>query len=474
MADRLGSYKAKRDFGRTPEPKGQRRAKTDEARFVVQQHDATRLHWDLRLEREGTLASWALPRGVPVHPDENRLAVRTEDHPLEYLEFHGEIPKGEYGAGSMTIWDRGIYEAEKFRDDEVIATFHGERLSGRYALFRTRETDWMIHRMDPPEDPSYEPFPDRLKPMLARSGKLPPREEQFGFEVKWDGIRTIASIDHGHIDLRGRNGTDFTPRYPEVRALARELGARRIVLDGEIVAFDEEGRPSFERLQARMHLASDSAVRRRMRDIPATYVIFDLLYLDGHATISLSYEERRELLERLELQGDAWRTPAYHRGEGRALLDATRELGIEGVLAKKLDCPYQPGARASHWVKVKNVRSQDVVIGGWTPGEGGRGSTLGSLAVGVMEDGKLVYAGKVGTGFTESTLALVKRELDPLARDTSPFEGRRPPKGTRFVEPRLVASVEFREWTKSGTLRAPSFKGLRPDVTPQECVREEG
>ena len=474
MADRLGSYKAKRDFQKTPEPKGKGAGRAKQARFVVQEHDARRLHWDLRLEHEGTLASWALPRGVPDHPDENRLAVRTEDHPLEYLEFHGEIPKGEYGAGTMTIWDTGTYEAEKFRDGEVIATFQGERVRGRYALFRTRDTDWMIHRMDPPEDPAYEPMPAGLRPMLARSGKLPPREEQFGFEVKWDGIRTVLYADHGHAELRGRNGSDFTPRYPEVRELARRLGARRVILDGEVVALDDQGRPSFERLQARMHLASDSAVRRRMRDIPATYMIFDLLYLDGHSTLSLTYEERRELLERLELEGPAWRAPAYHRGEGKALLAATRELGIEGVVAKKLDCPYTPGARASHWIKVKNVHTQDVVIGGWTPGEGGRSTSLGSLAVGVMEGEKLVYAGKVGTGFTEQTLTLVKRELESLRRDTSPFDGRQPPKGTIFVEPRLVAHVEFREWTKSGTLRAPSFKGLRPDISPQECVREEG
>jgi bifunctional non-homologous end joining protein LigD len=474
VADSLGSYKAKRDFGKTPEPKGADRRRAKQARFVVQQHDARRLHWDLRLEHDGTLASWALPRGVPEHPDENRLAVRTEDHPLEYLEFHGEIPKGEYGAGTMTIWDSGTYDAEKFRDDEVIATFQGERVRGRYALFRTRDTDWMIHRMDPPEDPAYEPMPTGLRPMLARSGKLPPREGQFGFEVKWDGIRTIFHADHGHAELRGRNGSDFTPRYPEVRELARRLGAQRVILDGEVVALDDQGRPSFERLQARMHLASDSAVRRRMRDIPATYMIFDLLYLDGHSTCSLSYEERRELLEQLGLEGPAWRTPTYHRGEGRALLGATRELGIEGVVAKKLDCPYTPGARASHWIKVKNVHTQDVVIGGWTPGEGGRSTSLGSLAVGVMEGDELVYAGKVGTGFTEQTLALLKRELEPLRRDTSPFHGRQPPKGTILVEPRLVAHVEFREWTRSGTLRAPSFKGLRPDISPQECVREEG
>jgi bifunctional non-homologous end joining protein LigD len=356
----------------------------------------------------------------------------------------------------------------------VIATFHGERVRGRYALFRTREQDWLIHRMDPPEDPGYEPMPESLKPMLARSGPLPRNEEDYGFEVKWDGIRTVVFSDHGHIALQGRNFTDFTPRYPEVRALSRELGARRLILDGEIVAFDEEGRPSFERLQSRMHLASDSAVKRRVRDTPVTYVIFDLLYLDGRLTLPLAYEDRRTLLEGLELEGPAWRTPTYHRGEGSALLEATKNLGIEGVLAKRLDCPYEPGRRASGWIKVKNVGVQDVVIGGWTPGEGGRSGKLGALAVGVMDDGKLVYAGKVGTGFNQEMLTLLGRELEGRRRDTSPFEGRQPPKGTMFVEPELVAEVEFREWTRSDTLRAPSFKGLRPDKDPQECTREAG
>jgi bifunctional non-homologous end joining protein LigD len=466
MADKLGAYRAKRDFGSTAEPAGRR--------FVVQEHHARRLHWDLRMENEGALVSWALPRGIPAHPDENRLAVHTEDHPLEYLDFEGEIPKGEYGAGTMSVWDRGTFEAEKFRENEVIATFHGERLNGRYALFHTRGNDWLIHRMDPPEDPGYEPMPERIEPMLARSGSLPRDEQRFGFEVKWDGIRTVLFCDHGHLYLQGRNFTDFTPRYPEVRELARELGARRLILDGEVVAFDDEGRPSFERLQARMHLASDSAVKRRMRDTPVTYVIFDLLYLDGRSTLPLAYEDRRQVLEALELEGPAWRAPAYHRGEGSALLAATRQLGIEGVVAKRLDSPYEPGRRTSAWIKVKNVNLQDVVIGGWTPGEGGRSAHLGALAVGIMEDGRLVYAGKVGTGFTETTLTMLRRELEPLRRPDSPFDGRQPPKGTIFVEPRLVASVEFREWTRSGTLRAPSFKGLRPDKDPQDCVREGG
>jgi bifunctional non-homologous end joining protein LigD len=211
-----------------------------------------------------------------------------------------------------------------------------------------------------------------------------------------------------------------------------------------------------------------------MRDTPVTYVIFDVLYMDGHATLPLPYEQRRELLEALELEGPAWRVPSYHRGEGTALLAATRDLGIEGVVAKRLDSPYVPGQRGSAWVKVKNVCEQDVVIGGWTPGEGGRASTLGALAVGVYADGKLSYAGKVGTGFTEKTLALVQRELEPLRREGSPFEGRQPPKGTVFVEPKLVARVELREWTRTGTMRAPSFKGLRTDIDAQDCVREKG
>jgi bifunctional non-homologous end joining protein LigD len=474
MADKLGTYRKKRDFKSTPEPRGSKADAAGSGRFVVQEHHARRLHWDLRLEHDGALASWALPRGVPDHPDENRLAVRTEDHPLEYLEFEGDIPKGEYGAGTMRVWDTGTFEAEKFRDDEVIATFQGERVRGRYALFSTRGTDWLIHRMDPPEDPAYQPLPERLKPMLARLGRLPRNEDAYGFEVKWDGIRALAFIDHGSLNLQGRNFTDFTARYPELRELARELGARRLVLDGEVVALDEQGRPSFERLQSRMHLASESAVKRRMADLPVTYMVFDLLYVDGHYTLPLSYEERRALLERLELEGPGWRTPGYHRGEGRALLDATAQMGVEGVVAKRLDSSYEPGRRASGWIKVKNVSTQDVVVGGWTPGAGGRSGRLGALAVGVMDDGALSYAGKVGTGFTDATLTTLQRDLEPLRRDSSPFEGRQPPRGTIFVEPRLVAEVEFREWTRTGTLRAPSFKGLRYDKDPQDCIREEG
>ncbi len=392
MAEKLDAYKRKRDFGKTAEPAGgDDGSGAGTARFVVQEHSARRLHWDLRLEHDGALASWALPRGVPAHPDENRLAVRTEDHPLEYLEWEGEIPKGEYGAGTMRVWDSGSFEAEKFRDDEVIATFHGERVRGRYALIRTREQNWLLHRMDPPEDPSYEPFPERIAPMLAKSGTLPRKEELYGFEVKWDGIRTILFCDHGHLELQGRNFTDFTPRYPEVRALGRELGARRIVLDGEIVAFDAEGRPSFERLQSRMHLASDSAVRRRMKDTPVTYVIFDLLYLDGHSTMSLAYEDRRTLLEQLELEGPVLARAGVppRRGPGAPGRDArARNRGDRGQAARlplrggaarlglDQDPERPPAGRGDRRLDAGRGRPQRAPRGARGGGDGGREARL--------------------------------------------------------------------------------------------------
>jgi bifunctional non-homologous end joining protein LigD len=473
MADRLRDYRERRDFAATSEPSGGgARERRDLPRFVVQEHHASSLHWDLRLEHGQTLASWAVPRGIPDHPEENRLAVRTEDHPLEYLEFEGEIPAGSYGAGTMAVWDSGTFELEKWRDDEVIAVFHGERVEGRYALFQTRGKDWMIHRMDPAA-PGVGPMPERIEPMAARTGTLPSDDDAFAYEVKWDGIRAVARLDRGRFDLTGRNGTDYTPRYPELRPLGRALGATRAILDGEIVAFDDAGKPSFERLQSRMHLSGKTAIERRARELPVTYVVFDLLWLDGHLATGLAYRDRRRLLAELELNGPSWRTPSPHAGNGAALLAATREQSLEGIVAKRLDSVYEPGRRSGAWIKVKNVLRQEVVVGGWSPGEGGRSTTLGALCAGVHdENGALRYVGKVGSGFTAETLDLVTGRLATLRRDDSPFTGRQPPRGTVFVDPELVAEVELREWTRTGTLRAPVFKGLRDDVDPAAVVRE--
>jgi bifunctional non-homologous end joining protein LigD len=470
MGDRLGPYRAKRDFGTTPEPPPAEREGASEApapRYVVQEHHARSMHWDLRLEHEGTLASWAVPRGIPHDPSRNNLAVRTEDHPLEYLDFEGDIPEGEYGAGKMRIWDHGTYELHKFRDKEVMVTFHGERLHGRYVLFRTDGKNWMIHRMDPPEDPEREPMPERLEPMLARTGPLPREDGRWAYEIKWDGVRAIGYGQGGRLRLASRNGRDITPRYPELRDLGRELGSREAVLDGEVVAFGPDGRPSFQRLQSRMHLASESVVRRLARTDPVAYVIFDLLWLDGRSLLALEYRERRERLLELGLNGPTWQTPAHHVGDGAALLEATRAQGLEGIIAKRLDCPYTPGRRSPGWVKVKNFRTTDAVIAGWLPGEGNRSGRLGALVVGYYDDdGELHYSGRVGTGFDQRELDRLGRLLAERERDGSPFAGRQPPKQTRFVEPDLVCAVEFSEWTQANTLRQPSYKGLRDDVDP--------
>src|SRR3954469_14505365 len=475
VSDRLDAYRSKRDFGATPEPgTGERAQAVEENRFVVHEHHARRLHWDLRLEREGVLVSWAVPKGIPPDPARNNLAVHTEDHPLEYIDFSGEIPAGQYGAGVMKIWDTGTYETHKFREDEVMVTFHGERLHGRYVLFRTRGDDWMIHRMDPPEDAGREPMPERVEPMLARTGELPADEAGWAFEIKWDGVRAMAYVDGGRLRLESRNGRDITPRYPELRELGRALGSADAVLDGEVVAF-EGGRPSFQKLQGRMHLASEHAVRRLAASDPVVYMIFDVVFLDGRSLMDRPYEERRGVLAGLGLNGPAWQTPAHHVGDGAALLELSRAQGLEGIVAKRLDCPYVPGRRSPGWVKVKNVRRADAVIGGWLPGEGGRSGRLGALVVGFYEDGELRYSGRVGTGFTQAELARVGKILDGLARDDSPFAGRQPPRETRFVEPRLVSVVNYSEVTKAKTLRQPSYKGLRDDIAPEDVgLPEDG
>jgi bifunctional non-homologous end joining protein LigD len=481
--EKLDQYKRKRDFKKTSEPPGgadarARRRRTPAPRFVIQEHHATRLHWDLRLEHDGVLASWAVPNGIPPDPKENRLAVHTEDHPLEYLEFEGDIPKGEYGAGTMRIWDRGTYELHKWEDRKVEISFHGERLHGRYGLFPIGRdgNDWMIHRMDPPEDPSREPFPERLLPMLARAGGLPPSRERqaWSYEVKWDGVRAIAYVQPGRLRLESRNLREITDSYPEVRGILRELGMHDAVFDGEIVAFDDAGRPSFARLQQRMHVTSPSSVRRLAASTPVVYAIFDLLFLDGHSLMRLPYHERRARLEALGLGGPAWRVPNAHGGDGERLLEATAAQGLEGVVAKRSDSTYEPGRRTSAWIKIKNTSRQELVIGGWIPGEGRRLQRIGALLMGYYEDGDFVYAGRVGTGFTEKTLDMLAARLAPLRRDTSPFTriSAKLPRESVFVVPELVAEIEIREWTPDRIMRAPSFKGLRDDKAPHDVVDE--
>ena len=375
----------------------------------------------------------------------------------------------------MTIWDQGTYEPHKWEGNKVEVTFHGERLNGRYGLFPIgkpgdSKNDWMIHRMDPPADPDREAMPERIVPMMARpADRLPRDEKNWSFEVKWDGVRAIAYVQPGRLRLESRNLNEITAAYPEVRGLIGALGMHEAVLDGEIVAFGENGRPSFERLQRRMHVASPAAVRRLAASMPIVYAIFDLLYLDGHSLMELPYRERRERLEALQLSGPAWRVPVAHPGEGKLLLEATGAQGLEGVVAKRLDSRYEPGRRTGNWLKIKHTLRQELVIGGWIPGVGRRTNRIGALLMGYYEDGKFRYAGRVGTGFTEKRLDELYRSLEPLRRDSSPFDiGPKLPREAMFVEPRLVAEIELREWTAERIMRAPSFKGLREDKSPRE------
>ncbi|GAC1437078.1 MAG: hypothetical protein NVSMB51_09910 [Solirubrobacteraceae bacterium] len=454
---KLDTYAAKRDFTRTPEPPGAKAGVRPDERFVVQEHHARRLHWDLRFERDGVLASWAVPNGIPTEPGQNRIAIRTEDHPLQYIDFEGEIPAGSYGAGTMRIWDTGSYECEKFTDEKVVVRFHGARLRGAYALFRTHGADWMIHRMDPPER-SADPLP-AAKPMLATLAQSPPDTGDWAYEVKWDGIRALARCEPGRVTLLSRNGGDISGQYPEVRGLARALGSRPVLLDGELIAFGDDGRPSFERLQNRMNLTSAAQIRRRAAATPVLYAIFDLLYLDGRDVTSLTYRERRALLDSLALDGPAWRTPA---AQDVGLLQATAAQGLEGVLAKRLDSPYEPGRRSRNWLKLKHTRRAEFIVGGWLPGKGSRGE-LGALLLGEAEaDGALRYVGRVGSGFSEAELARLTSLLAPLQRERSPFTaGRRPPAGAIWAAPELSVEVRFSERTRERMLRHPVYGGLR-------------
>jgi bifunctional non-homologous end joining protein LigD len=478
---RLAGYSAKRDFARTPEPAPGAGDADDAAlpRFVIHEHHARRLHWDLRLERDGVLASWAVPKGMPQAPRDNRFAAATEDHPLEYLDFEGDIPKGEYGAGRIAIWDRGTYECLKWEPRKVEVALHGERLQARYALFAIDQLDapkdWMIHRMDPPADPGREPMPRGLAPMLARAGSLPRTDAGWAYEIKWDGVRALTYSEPGELRLESRNLKEITDRYPELAPLNRALSSHAAILDGEVVAFDPAGRPSFEALQRRMHVASRSQARRLAAEQPVTYMIFDLLWLDGHSVMELAYGQRRELLQALRLNGERWQTPEHLLNGGRSLLEASAEQGLEGIVAKRLDSAYTPGLRTSAWVKVKTASRQEFVVGGWLPGKGRREDTIGALLLGVHEPGgALRYVGRVGSGLGESELARLQRLLAPLRRDQDPFgAGSARPRESLFVEPRVVAEVRFTQWTAGGNLRHPTYLGLREDKDPSLVVRED-
>ncbi|RLK49139.1 ATP-dependent DNA ligase [Microbacterium telephonicum] len=502
----LDSYLAKRSAHRTPEPMPERDASAaagdGEPRFVVQEHHARRLHYDLRLERDGVLVSWAVPRGIPDDAARNHLAVMTEPHPLEYLTFAGEIPAGEYGAGHMSVWDHGTYHAEKWRADEVIFTAtgapDGPLGTGRFALIRTsgdgEKSQWLLHRMKtdaapadrraraapaepvpPPGIPAAPPAPmlaTTATPAYART-----RAAAWGepwVEFKWDGIRAFALWDGSSLRLRARSGTDITERYPELTAGAADLGAAPLLLDGEIVALDASGRPSFPLLQHRIHLTTPRDIARAAERAPVRLYLFDLLQAGGDDVTGRPLRERRALLERVAGHaGHGIEVPPVADDVDHALATA-RALSLEGVVVKSPGGRYRPGERSEEWLKVKLTRTQDVVIAGIRPGRGTRGGQIGSLLLGIPDADGLRYVGRVGTGFTDAELRRLGDVLAPLRTDENPLRGV-PAVDARdalWVRPELVGEVEYAEATPSGALRHARWRGLRPDVSPDR-VRPE-
>ncbi|WP_197378535.1 ATP-dependent DNA ligase [Mycolicibacterium mengxianglii] len=475
--DRLTTYRSMRDPGKTPEPvPSAKPAVGNDNTFIIQEHHARRLHYDFRLERNGVLVSWAVPKNLPDTPSVNHLAVHTEDHPLEYATFEGDIPKGEYGGGKVILWDSGTYEAEKFRDPgvdgtngdsgdegrekgEVIVTLQGSRISGRYALIQTGGKNWLAHRTK--DQPT--PAPSDLAPMLATHGSVERlTAAQWAFEGKWDGYRLLFDADHGSMTLRTRSGRDVTGEYKQLAAVAADLAEHHVLLDGEVVALDEQGVPSFSNMQ------------NRARATRIEFWAFDLLYLDGRSLMKAKYRDRRKLLETLA-QGTDLIVPEQLPGNGAEALEYSRQRKWEGVVAKKWDSTYQPGRRSAAWIKDKNWNAQEIIVGGWRQGEGGRSSGIGALLMGVPGKDGLDFVGRVGTGFTEKELTKLKKLLEPLQTDESPFNTRLigpDARGVTYVQPTLVGEVRFSERTSDGRLRHPSWRGLRPDKSPDEVVWE--
>jgi bifunctional non-homologous end joining protein LigD len=477
--DKLQAYRDKRDASRTPEPVPAQPETAepvtagedaDGGAFVIQEHHARRLHWDFRLERDGVLVSWALPKGIPADPAVNHLAVHTEDHPLEYGSFEGQIPRGEYGAGSVSIWDVGRYETLKWAKGEVKVRLHGQRVTGGYTLFQTKGNQWMIHR-------ERQPLPAGMAPMLATSRATPPPDDgNWALEMKWDGVRALAFVESGRVRLMSRTERDITVTYPELAGLSHATAHKQLLLDGEIVVFGADSWPEFEALQSRMHVSSAAQAKLLAGQNPVTYLVFDLLQLDGRPLLERGYRDRRALLDGLGLSGPYWQTPPSFPGEDFPAVQAVSvEHGMEGVVAKRLDSRYLPGTRTDQWRKIKNHRRQEAVVAGYKPGKGNRTGQVGSLLIGVNDASGLIYAGHVGTGFSDQTLRMLGEQLEPLRRPDSPFDGPVPPEHARtvvWVEPRLVIEVTFDRWTRAGRMRAPVYKGLRDDKDPADVVRE--
>jgi bifunctional non-homologous end joining protein LigD len=516
----LETYRQKRDPERTPEPFGGP-TPTSGSRFVVHQHAARNLHFDLRLELDGVLKSWAVPRGPSTHAEEKRLAVHVEDHPLEYGDFEGVIPAGNYGAGSVIVWDKGWYRSfkpedihEQYDRGKMEIEFFGFKLRGKWTLVRTRsQKDWLLLKKKDgaaTEDEMVDRYPrsvvsgvtveemkdlpgklerlserlEQLKApigkvaahtvpfMLATLGEKPFSGKDWLFEIKYDGVRVLAERDGDKVELYGRSGENISPRYPDLVQAVRALAIPRFVLDGEIVAPNESGQPSFQRLQKRMLLKRPREIEAAVRNVPVNAIFFDVLALMDHDLRRLPLLERKELLFEVVPPLGAARYSDHVLELGEAFYEAASDHHLEGIMAKRIKSAYVP-RRTGDWVKLKCQKRQEFVIGGYTEPQGSRGH-FGALLVGLYRGKDFVYVTNVGTGFSHDTLTEIWDMLQPLRRDKSPFT-ERSPKGKEYswVEPRLVCEVRYTEWTRDGGLRHPAFLGLRDDKPPEECVFEE-
>ena len=520
-APQLEAYRKKRDPERTPEPFGGRRP-GDGRMFVVQKHAARRLHYDVRLEMDGVLKSWAVPKGPSVHAEEKRLAVHVEDHPIEYADFEGVIAPGNYGAGSVIVWDRGWYRSakpedplEQLRRGKLEVELFGYKLRGRWTLARMSgsEKDWLLlkkadgaaasdelvdrypqsilsgltveemadvpgrlasirQHLDTLDAPRRE-VPAGSQPfMLATLDERAPSDKGWLFEIKFDGVRVLAARRGEQVELYGRSGQLITGRYPDLVRALLALPVEHFVIDGEIVALDERGRPSFQRLQPRMALTDPREIEAAAARVPVEGVFFDCLALDGHDLRRLPLTRRKDCLRLLVPPLGPVHYVDHVLEHGPAFLEAANEQRLEGIVAKKAASSYA-GGRSRDWIKVKCQRRQEFVIGGYTDPQGSRGH-FGALHIGVYGGVRLVYVSKVGTGFDQAGLKSLWEKLQPLARATPPFDTGAIPKGKshHWVEPRLVCEVRFSDWTNDGGIRHPTFIALRSDKRPEECRRE--
>lgn len=490
--DRLSIYRGMRDSVKTPEPvPATAPAPNPGGRsFVIQEHHARRLHYDFRLERDGVLVSWAVPKAPPTDPAINHLAVQTEDHPLEYKSFEGTIPKGEYGGGEVSIWDFGTYRLHKWRDGkEVIVTLFGRPGGGlggvrTFALIKTGasgqpEKNWLMHLMKTdPEDIGAAEFPDPIEPMLATLTDVKHFGDETGwaFEMKWDGVRTLASLAGGRVRLLSRRGRDDTAAYADVTAALSKVEVGTATLDGEIVVVDAGGRPNFGLLQHRINVTKPADIQRLTAAYPAQLMVFDILELNGRSLLTEPYERRRQILEGLDLGTAASRVhvPPIFDGDLAAAMEVSGDLRLEGVVAKRVGSTYQPGSRTGSWLKIKVLQEQEVVIGGWRPGNGRRGGGFGSLLMGVPTEAGLRYVGRVGSGFDDRQLEEIQALLEARARTTSPLVDvpREDARDAHWVTPSLIGEVSYSELTGPGRMRHPVWKGLRPDKDPAEITWE--